>query len=93
MLSCKDSTWPRNKAEWVRELAAFLAVPSGRAAAVGDSTRDLPMLRGALRYFVGSRSLPGLNCIHVPDGNVEDVAKRILTRWSLGSDPVTPPKL
>jgi phosphoserine phosphatase len=86
--------WPRNKGEWLRELASVLAVPSERTAAVGDSTGDLQMLQAAaLRFFVGSRLPPGLTCIHVPDGNIEDIAKTILTRWSPKADPVTAPQL
>lgn len=74
--------WPRNKAEWLRELASILAVPFERTAAVGDTTGDLPMLQAAaLRFFVGSRLPSGLDCIHVPDGNLEDIASNILTRW------------
>lgn len=82
--------WPRNKGEWLRELASVLAVPSERTAAVGDSAGDLQMLQAAaLRFFVGSRLPPGLTCIHVPDGNIEDIANTILTRWSAKADPVT----
>jgi hypothetical protein len=82
--------WPRNKGEWLRELASVLAVPPERTAAVGDSTGDLQMLQAAaLRFFVGSRLPLGLTCIHVPDGNIEDIANTILTRWSPKADPVT----
>lgn len=81
--------WPRHKAEWLRELASALAVPFERTAAVGDSMGDLPMLHAAaLRFFVGSRLPSGLDCIHVPDANIEDVADTVLTRWSPKDDPV-----
>jgi hypothetical protein len=48
--------WPRNKAEWLRDLATVLAVPFERTGAVGNSPGDFPMLQAAaLRFFVGPR--------------------------------------
>jgi hypothetical protein len=43
----------------------------------------------AAALFVGSRLPSGLDCIHVPDGNLEDIAGNILTRWTPKADPVT----
>ncbi len=75
--------WPRHKAAWVRNLASELEVPHERTAAVGDSSGDVDMLHTtALRVFVGPEPPAGLDCIHMPRGDILEVAQRILARWA-----------
>lgn len=79
-----DHIWPRHKAAWVRTLATDLAVPYERTAAVGDSSRDMDMLRAAaLRFFVGLHPPAGLECIHIPTGDILKIAQHILARWAV----------
>jgi phosphoserine phosphatase len=56
---------------------------SSRVAAVGDSTGDNEMLREAgLRFFLGANPPPDLEAIiHLPDGDIDTVATRILAEW------------
>lgn len=78
-----DHVWPRHKAAWVRALSLELAVPHERTAAVGDSPGDIDMLHAAaLRFFVGLRPPDGLECLHVPDGDIAKVARHILAAWA-----------
>ena len=78
-----DHAWPRHKAAWVRALSSELAVPYERTAAVGDSSRDIDMLRAtALRVFVGLHPPDGLKCVHFPDGDIAEVARHILAQWA-----------
>lgn len=78
-----DHIWPRHKAAWVRTLSAELAVPYERTAAVGDSSRDVDMLHeAALRFFVGLHPPAGLECIHIPDGDILKVAQHLLAQWT-----------
>ncbi len=76
--------WPRDKARWLRELAATYGVPSDRIAAIGDSKGDLEMLHAAsLRVFVGSTVPSGLGqVIHAPNANLCHVADRIIDEWA-----------
>ena len=77
-----DHAWPRHKAAWIRALSSELAVPYERTAAVGDSSRDIDMLRAtALRFFVGLHPPSEMECIHIPDGDILEVARYILARW------------
>jgi phosphoserine phosphatase len=78
-----DHAWPWHKAAWVRALSSELAVPHERTAAVGDSSRDIDMLRAtALRVFVGLHPPDGLKCVHFPDGDIAEVARHILAQWA-----------
>ena len=75
--------WPRDKARWLKELAASYGVRSDRIAAIGDSWGDLEMLHAAsLRVFVGSTVPSGLaQVIHAPNANLCRVADRIIDEW------------
>lgn len=71
---------PDDKPRWTDELRSRLAIPRGRVAAVGDSSGDIPLLRAASHaYFVGNDVPEGLRdlAIHMPDGNIRDIALRI----------------
>ena len=77
--------WPRHKAAWLRALVSQLGLPKERTAAVGDSSGDLAMLHVAvLRFYVGVQPPFGLTCVHIPHGNILDVAQHILAQWELG---------
>ncbi len=73
----------RHKAQWVQNLATSYGVPPNRIAAVGDSARDLEMLRIAeLRFLVGSKSLTAVKkIIHYPDTDLRTVARYIIKKW------------
>ncbi len=74
--------WPRDKAEWLTQLALTLGVARDRTAAVGDSLGDVPMLQSAgLGFFVGSQMPAILNCIHMPARNILKIAQEILAAW------------
>ena len=49
--------------------------------AVGDSWRDVPMLEAAaVRVYVGMVLPRGLTAIHLPDGDLGDVARAVIRR-------------
>jgi HAD superfamily phosphoserine phosphatase-like hydrolase len=75
--------WPRDKARWLERQLAELRVPSGRAAAVGDSGSDADLLSAAsLRFFVGAGSPPAIAGIeHRPGGDIAEIAREVLARW------------
>lgn len=82
---CIEHVWPKDKAMWLRELSAALAIPRERTAGVGDSAGDIPMLQAAgLGVFVGQQPPPGLECVHLPAAGIDEVARTILERWDLG---------
>ncbi len=73
---------PRDKAMWLRDMASSLNMPYEQTAAVGDSSGDLSMLAAAgLRFFLGPEAPPGLECMHIPGGDIDDVARRIIAEW------------
>ena len=76
-------SWGREKARFLKELVFKSGVSSSRVAAVGDSTGDNEMLREAsLRFFLGANPSPDLEAIiHLPDGDIDTVATRILDEW------------
>ena len=78
-----EHVWPRHKAAWARDLAWHLTVPYERTAAIGDSSGDVDMLQmTALRFFVGRHLPAGLHCSHMPDGDILEIARLILTQWA-----------
>ena len=73
--------WPQDKALWLTGLAANLGVDMKDAAAVGDSSGDIPMLLSVgHRYWVGPTIPPELDreVIHEPGGDMRLVANRIV---------------
>jgi phosphoserine phosphatase len=77
--------WPREKARWLVRLLSELRVPSGRSAAVGDSSFDTELLSAAaLRFFVGAGLPPPLpGVLHRPGGDVLAIAREVLASWSV----------
>ncbi|MGO9605720.1 MAG: HAD family hydrolase [Candidatus Binataceae bacterium] len=77
-----DDAWPRHKAAWLRKLASQLEIPAERTAAVGDSAGDTEMLEAAaMRFFVGAEPPHGLDCVHMFDGDILEVARTIIQHW------------
>jgi HAD superfamily phosphoserine phosphatase-like hydrolase len=76
--------WGRDKARWLRELAADYGASPERTAAVGDSSGDVEMLRAAgLRFFVGASAAPELeSMIYLPEADLRLVAERIIVEWA-----------
>ena len=86
--------WAEDKAAWVADLARRLGIDLGEVAAVGDSAGDLPMLATVgLPIFVGG-SLPaemGLDA-HQPDGDIAEIAQRIISASGLSSGAASGPQ-
>jgi HAD superfamily phosphoserine phosphatase-like hydrolase len=73
--------WPEDKAVWLAALRRRHGIGRDETVAVGDSWRDVPMLETAgVRVYVGKVLPPGLTAIHLPDGDIGEVA-RVVTRW------------
>jgi HAD superfamily phosphoserine phosphatase-like hydrolase len=72
--------WADDKAAWVAGLARRLGVALGEVAAVGDSAGDLPMLAiVGLPIFVGRSRPAGMDrAVHQPDGDIAQIAQRII---------------
>jgi HAD superfamily phosphoserine phosphatase-like hydrolase len=74
-----DHVWPEDKAAWLGDLIARRGLPRDDVAAVGDSWRDLPMFEIAGRsYYVGEVPPPDVDVIHVPDGDIDEIARHIV---------------
>jgi phosphoserine phosphatase len=73
--------WPEDKAVWLKELMRRQGIRRDETVAVGDSWRDVPMLEAAgVRVYVGKVLPRELTAVHLPDGDVGDVA-RVVTQW------------
>jgi phosphoserine phosphatase len=74
--------WPIDKARRLQMLAADLAIPKERTAAVGDSAGDVPLLKAVGHpFFVGSRLPPGLEGVtHLQDADMLELAKLLIQR-------------
>lgn len=75
---------PEDKPRWTTELRSRLGIPAEKVAAVGDSSGDIPLLIAAKHaYFVGREPPEALrdHAIHMPDGNIRDIAVRILATF------------
>jgi HAD superfamily phosphoserine phosphatase-like hydrolase len=71
--------FPVDKGQWLTALMARLGVGADAVAAVGDSWRDADMFAvAAHRFFVGPALLPGLDAHHQPDGDLAEIARRIV---------------
>ena len=81
-----DHFWPEDKGPWVERLALGLGLTRDQTAAVGDSWRDLAMFEVVGRaYYVGETPPPGVRAVHVPDGDIRDIARLI------AQEPGAPP--
>ncbi len=76
-----DHVWPADKGPWLEALIERLSLERAAVAAVGDSDGDRELLEAAsLRFFVGDRppDIPGL--VHLPGGDMLEIARRIVGR-------------
>jgi phosphoserine phosphatase len=76
--------WPRDKARWLEDVRAELALPAERVAAVGDSGSDAELLSAAsLRFYVGAGPPPALPALaHRPAGDLLAIARETLAGWA-----------
>jgi HAD superfamily phosphoserine phosphatase-like hydrolase len=73
--------WPDDKAVWLEALMRRQGIRRDETVAVGDSWRDVPMLEAAgVAVYVGKVLPRGLTALHLPDGDIGDVA-RAVTQW------------
>jgi phosphoserine phosphatase len=71
--------WPEDKARWLADLMGRLEIDRAHVAAVGDSWRDVEMFGVAGRsYYVGPALPAGCDAIHVPGGDLREVARLLL---------------
>jgi phosphoserine phosphatase len=76
-----DHFWPEDKAVWLEELMRRRGVRRDETVAVGDSWRDVPMLQAVgVAVYLGTVLPPGLAAIHLPHGDIRDVAG-VVTQW------------
>jgi len=76
-----EHVYPADKGPWLEALIERLSLERAAVAAVGDSDGDRELLEAAgLRFFVGDRppDIPGL--VHLPGGNMLEIARRIVGR-------------
>ena len=71
--------WPEDKAVWLADLMHRQGIRREETVAVGDSWRDVAMLEAAaVRVYVGKVLPRGLTAIHLPDGDIRDVARVVV---------------
>ncbi len=72
--------FPQDKAQWLRQLAVKLNIPTQNIVAVGDSQGDVDLLLEATHaFFVGSTVPANLEHVtHLPNANIMLLADRIL---------------
>jgi HAD superfamily phosphoserine phosphatase-like hydrolase len=71
--------WPEDKAVWLADLMRRRGIRREETVAVGDSWRDVPMLEAAaVQVYVGKVLPRGLTAIHLPDGDIRDVARVVI---------------
>ena len=76
-----EHVWPADKGPWLEALIERLSLERAAVAAVGDSDGDRELLEAAgLRLFVGDRppDIPGL--VHLPGGDMLEIARRVVGR-------------
>jgi phosphoserine phosphatase len=74
-----EHVWPADKGPWLEALIERLSLERGAVAAVGDSDGDRELLEAAgLRFFVGDRPPDIPDLVHLPGGDMLDVARRIV---------------
>jgi phosphoserine phosphatase len=75
-----EHVWPADKGPWLEALIERLSLERSAVAAVGDSNGDRELLEAAgVRFFVGDRppGIPGL--VHLPGGDMLEIAGRIVS--------------
>lgn len=73
-------SWRSTKAEFLRSLAAEYGIRASNVAVVGDSSGDYDMLEEAgLGIFVGVDQPELADIIHMPDADIRDVSRTILS--------------
>ncbi len=73
-------SWIATKADFLRLTASESGIPISEVAAVGDSKGDYDMLRAArLPIYVGNGPIELNNITHLPDADIRDVSRTILT--------------
>jgi HAD superfamily phosphoserine phosphatase-like hydrolase len=74
-----DHFWPEDKATWLEELMRRMGFRRDEAVAVGDSFLDAPMFSVVGQaIYVGSTVPLGVHAIHVPDGDIYQIARGIV---------------
>jgi HAD superfamily phosphoserine phosphatase-like hydrolase len=74
-----EHVWPADKGRWLEQLMAREGLDSSQVAAVGDSDGDRELLEAAgMRFFVGRTALDVANLTHVPNGDLAEIARRIV---------------
>lgn len=74
-----EHAWPEAKGAWLTDQAAQLGLNPTQVAAVGDSDGDRELLEAAgRRFFVGLDPLDLAGLVHLPGGDMLDIAHRIV---------------
>ena len=74
-----EHVWAEDKGRWLAELIGRRGFARDEAAAVGDSWRDLPMFEVVgRRFYVGDELPDGVDAVHVPSGDIHEIARRIV---------------
>lgn len=74
-----EHVWAEDKGRWLAGLIARRGLGRDEAAAVGDSWRDVPMFEVVGQsFYVGAELPAGIDAVHVPDGDIHEIARRIV---------------
>lgn len=74
--------WGSSKAQFLQGLCERSALTFNEVAAVGDTSGDYDMLRLAGRaVFLGPLKPDVPGAVHLPDGDIRDVAQAIIGHW------------
>lgn len=83
--------WPEDKGPWVERLVRTLGLQREESAAVGDSWRDLAMFEVVGHaFYVGEALPPRVRALHVPGGDIREVARLITETggaWPRAAEP------
>jgi phosphoserine phosphatase len=80
-----EHVWPADKGRWLEALIERLSLERAAVAAVGDSHGDRELLEAAgLRFFVGDMPPDIPRLVHLPGGNMLEIARRIVGREENG---------
>jgi phosphoserine phosphatase len=76
-----DHLWPEDKGASLERLMRKVGVGRDRTAAVGDSWTDTAMFDVVDHvFYVGSTPPPHLDVIHIPSGNIYEIARLLTVR-------------